>query len=80
MTANTENLILELLRVMRADITSIKDGMREVKGRLTSLEAAIAALRRDHLGAQEDVYRQQAAIDRLAERMDRVEKRLELQD
>lgn len=58
MTDNVENLILEHLRAMRGDLASIKDDTREVKGRLVSLEASVGALRRDHLGAQDDVYRQ----------------------
>jgi hypothetical protein len=48
MTDNIENLILEHLRVIRADIGGIKDDVREVKQQLTSLEAAVAGLRRDN--------------------------------
>lgn len=46
MTDNVENLILEHLRAICADIGSIKDDVREIKQRLTSLEAAVAGLRR----------------------------------
>ena len=38
---NLENLILEHLRAIRADIGGIKDDVREIKQRLTSLEAAV---------------------------------------
>lgn len=82
MTSNVENLILEMLKAVRNELKDFRsrfeDEMREVKARLTSLESAVAAQRRDQLGAQEDMYRQQSVIDRLAERLDRVEKRLEL--
>ena len=47
MTENVENLILEHLRAIRADIAAVKDDVREIKQRLTSLEAAVAGLRRD---------------------------------
>lgn len=46
MADNIENLILEHLRAIRSDIGGIKDDVREIKQRLTSLEAAIAGLRR----------------------------------
>lgn len=48
MVDNVENLILEHLRAIRADIGGIKDDVREIKQRLTSLEAAVAGLRRDN--------------------------------
>ncbi len=48
MTDNVENLILEHLRAIRADIGGIKDDVREIKQRLTTLEAAVAGLRRDN--------------------------------
>ena len=44
MTDDVENLILEHLRAIRADIGGIKDDVRETKQRLTSLEAAVAGL------------------------------------
>ncbi|MEI2771451.1 MAG: hypothetical protein V9G98_12160 [Candidatus Competibacter sp.] len=46
MADNIENLILEHLRAIRSDIGGIKDDVREIKQRLTSLEAAVAGLRR----------------------------------
>ena len=46
MADNIENLILEHLRAIRSDIGGLKDDVREIKQRLTSLEAAIAGLRR----------------------------------
>ncbi|MDS4022156.1 MAG: hypothetical protein RKR03_16900 [Candidatus Competibacter sp.] len=41
MADNVENLILEHLRAIRADIGGIKDDVREIKQRLTSLEAVL---------------------------------------
>jgi predicted nucleic acid-binding Zn-ribbon protein len=82
MTDNVENLVLEQLRAIRNQIetlqTETRAGFHEVKHRLTSVETGIAGLRRDGVGTQEEVYRQQATIDRLTERMERIEKRLEL--
>jgi len=82
MTANVENLILEMLRALRNDVqtlrTETRQGFAEQKQRTGGVEAAIVKARGDNLSTQEDVYRQQTTMDRLAERLDRVEKRLEL--
>lgn len=45
---NIENLILEHLRAIRADIGGIKEDVCEIKQRLTSLEAVVAGLQRDN--------------------------------
>ena len=47
MTDNIENLVLEQLRVIRADIASVKEDTREIKSRLIIVESGIASLRRD---------------------------------
>jgi predicted nucleic acid-binding Zn-ribbon protein len=47
MPENIDNLILEHLRAMRSDITALRDDTREVKSRLTSLETAVSAMRRE---------------------------------
>ncbi len=82
MTESVENLVLEQLRGLRSQIGALQAEARtdfqEIKHRLTSVESSIAGWRRDNLGTQEDVYRQQAAIDRINERILRIEKRLEL--
>ena len=44
MTDNIENLILEHLRAIRADVGQIKDDLATVKQRLTSVETQIAHL------------------------------------
>ncbi len=41
------NLILEHLRVIRADISIVKDDVREIKTRVTSLESAVGGVKRD---------------------------------
>ena len=60
MTDNVENLILEHLRAIRADIGGINDDVRKIKQRLTSLKAAVAGLRRDNSNLHGDVIDQHA--------------------
>lgn len=80
MTDSVENLILEHLRAIRTDIGGIKDDVREIKQRLTSLEAAVAGLRRDNANLYGDMVDQHARYDRLTERVERIEHRLDLRD
>lgn len=78
MPENVDNLILEPLRAMRSDITALRDDTREVKSRLTSLETAVSAMRREIADLYTDVVGQHSRYDRLLERIERIEKRLEL--
>jgi len=82
MNDNIDNLILEQLRQLRNDIASLRtemhDEFRDVKLRLGSVESAVVAVRRDAADQMGDVVRQQLRIDQLAERLERIERRLEL--
>ena len=78
MTENVENIVLEHLRALRAGQDRIEKGLKKVKQRLTGVETGIAGLRRDNLGTQEDNYRQKTVIDAIQDRLQRIEKCLEL--
>ena len=75
--SNVETLVLQHLRALRAGQDRMEHKLTEVNARLNSLETAIVRSRSDTLSTQDDVYRQQAAIDRLNERMERIERRNE---
>ena len=55
---NVENLILEHLKSLRNGQDRIEHELKEVKGRLTSLESNFVGGRRDTVLQQEDIYRQ----------------------
>ncbi len=82
MTDQVENLIIEHLKALRSEIKDLKttmhDDFKDVKHRLTQVEIQVIGTRRDGVGVQEDVYRQQSSLDRITERIERIEKRLEL--
>jgi flagellar biosynthesis chaperone FliJ len=80
MTADIESLVLEHLRHIRGRVDQIAEDMTDVKHRLNSLEFLSSRTRLDTAHTEETSARQQAAIDRLAERMARIERRLELND
>jgi regulator of replication initiation timing len=75
---NVDNLILEHLRALRADSAGIREDIQEIKQRLTGLEVANGGIKRD-LG---DLYTENASqhirYDRLAARIEKIERRLEV--
>ena len=75
---NVENLILEHLRSIRSDITGMRDDIREIKQRLSNLESGIGSLKRDTADLYTENAAQHLRYDRLADRIEKIEKRLEL--
>ena len=78
MADNMENLAIEQLRAIRADIASVKEDTREIKSRLVIVESGIASLRRDGGDFAASIADQHLRHDRLNDAIDRIEKRLEL--
>ncbi len=76
---NVENLILEHLRVIRTDVGALKEDAREIKQRLANLESAVGGIKRDLGDMYTEGATQHTRYDRLVERIERLEKRLELQ-
>jgi hypothetical protein len=71
MTDETANLILEYLRNIRSDTTAIRNDVDDLKLRMTAVE--------HHLGQQQvQLAAINGRIDRLDERVGRIERRLEL--
>src|ERR1700677_2313680 len=68
MAETTDNLILEHLKALRADNAEVKSALRDIKGRLASIESYIATLHGDQA-------RVGVTIDELAARIERLEVR-----
>ena len=64
--ADTDNVVLEHLRHIRAVVDGLRDDMREVKGWLGILESQYASLSN--------------RLDRMDSRVERIEQRLSLAD
>jgi len=75
-----DSLILEHLRTIRADLADTRSDIREIKNRLTNLESGQANIlvQLGHLAGSD--AEQHARYDRLVERIERIERRLELSD
>lgn len=74
----TDNLIIEHLKAMRAELADVKSDISEIRQRMVSLDSSVIDLRRSHLHLHEDSARQQLALEKLSERVLRIERRLEL--
>jgi hypothetical protein len=73
LSVEEHNLVLDILRSMQADIAGLKASNKEILTRLGSLE----------LGEAQTAFtlaNHEARFDRIAEQLERIEKRLELRD
>ena len=66
-------LIYEMLKRMHADILTLKDGQKEIK-------AEIGAMRGTVVSMQQDIHNIYGVLARHDERLDRIERRLELRE
>ena len=80
MTTEPESLVLEILRAIRGDMSTMREDMRELRVRQNETLVAVTALRRDQASDAETVAHVQARVDRLGDRLDRVERRLDIRD
>lgn len=78
MTDNVDNLIVEHLSHIRGRVDQIAEDMTDIKHRMTSLEAGMALVKREVAAGDDTDARQQVSLDRLVQRIERIEKRLEL--
>ncbi|MGN6495809.1 MAG: hypothetical protein ACTHK5_00500 [Tsuneonella sp.] len=78
MTENVENLVLEHLKRFQAVMETMAHDLREVKTRQSEMHAAILGLRRDQVNDAEASAHLQTQFDWLRDRLDRIERRLEL--
>ncbi|MDN5849305.1 MAG: hypothetical protein L0H63_06640 [Nitrococcus sp.] len=75
-----DNLVLEHLRPIRMRVDQMSEDITEIKHRLASVERGQAKGLREYADLYGDQARQQSSIDRLVERIQRIERRLEITD
>jgi uncharacterized protein (UPF0335 family) len=78
MTDDIDNLIIEHLRHIRGRVDRIAEDMGDMKHRMSSLESAMVLVKREVSAGDETDVRHQVSLDRLMDRIERIERRLEL--
>jgi hypothetical protein len=78
MTDNVENLMLEHLKRFQATLERIDGHLEELTIRQTETHTAVLGLRRDQVSDAEVTAHLQVQMDRMRNRLDRIERRLEL--
>ncbi|MBY0520295.1 MAG: hypothetical protein K2P79_07705 [Sphingomonas sp.] len=78
MTENVENLLLEHMKRFQATLDIVQRDVRELKIRQSETHTAVLAPRRDQVTDAEVTAHMQAQMDRFGDRLDRIERRLDL--
>lgn len=78
MTAEIDNLVLEHLRHIRNRVDRIAEDVDDIKLRMSGLENAMLLVKREIAHGDETDARQQLTLDKLAARVERIERRLDL--
>ncbi len=73
-----DNRFLENIKALRGDIAGVHDAVGELTSRVTTLEIGQSTILNFVSVVSGDVARQQASIDHINTRIDRIERRLEL--
>jgi hypothetical protein len=78
MIDNVENLILENLKRIQSEQSAARERDTEILARLAHIETGIARIARDEATNYGEIIQDRHVIDRLKERLERIERRLEL--
>jgi len=75
-----DSIVLRYLRGIDAKVDALRDDIRDLKARTMAVENGLNAVRRDLVSLAEADARQQASTDRLSDRIERIERRLDLRE
>lgn len=78
MGEEAENLILEHLKKIQAELAASRERDAEIMSRLAGIESGLARIARDESATYGELIQDRHAIDKLRERIERIERRLEL--
>jgi uncharacterized protein (UPF0335 family) len=78
MTENLESIILENLRHIRGRVDRIAEDVGDLKLRQFSFETGLVRVKHEVAFGDETDARQQLSLDRLSDRIERIERRLDL--
>lgn len=75
-----DNVVLQHLRHIRNRVDRIAEDVDDIKLRMSSLESLMMLVKREVAHGDETDARQQLTLDKLAARLERIERRLDLAD
>jgi hypothetical protein len=80
MADTIDNLVLEHLKKIQAEQAASRDRDAQIMSRLGHIESGLARISRDEAANYSEIVHDRHSVDKLRERMDRIEKRLDLVD
>lgn len=78
MSESVDNLVLEHLKKIQAEQSAARERDAEILNRLSHIESGIARIARDEATNYSEIIQDRHAADKIRERLDRIERRLEL--
>lgn len=75
---NVENLMLENLKKIQAEQSAARERDQEIISRLSHIESGLARITRDESANYAEMVEDRHAVDKLRERLERIERRLEI--
>ena len=76
--SDADNLVLEHLKRIQAEQAAARDRDQEILSRLARLGSSLARITRDEASNYAEMVEDRHAVDKLRERIERIERRLEL--
>ena len=76
--SDADNLVLEHLKRIQAESAAARDRDQEILSRLAYIEIGLARITRDESANYAELVENLHAVDKLRERIERIERRLEL--
>ena len=80
MTENIENLVLEHLKKIQHEQSLSRQRDSEIMTRLASIENGIARITRDESNNYSELIQDRHVVDKIKERLERIERRLEIKN
>lgn len=82
MSTEIDNIIIEHLKALRNELRDLKtvntEEHNDIKARLSHLDSVVLGVKRNELENSSEAARQQVSIDQIMQRIEKLERRLEV--
>lgn len=78
MTDTLDNIVLEHLKKIQLEQAAAEERDSEILSRLSNIESGLARISRDEAMTYSELVQDRHVVDRLRQRIERIERRLEL--